>query len=206
MKIIGITGGVGSGKSEILNILENEYGARIIIADLVAHKLMEPDGISYKGIVKAFGKGIVKADGFIDREVLGSIVFCSERKLKILNEITHKNVDAEIMRQIEEIRKEDPNALVVCEAALLVGAQYESLFDQLWYIYTKEEIRFRRLKASRGYSDRKIRQMMESQKTEEEFKAAATHVIDNSGDLEETRRQIREILGDAAQSPAASGF
>ena len=128
MKIIGITGGVGSGKSEILNILENEYGARIIIADLVAHKLMEPDGISYKGIVKAFGKGIVKADGFIDREVLGSIVFCSERKLKILNEITHKNVDAEIMRQIEEIRKEDPNALVVCEAALLVGAQYESLF------------------------------------------------------------------------------
>ena len=63
MKIIGITGGVGSGKSEILNILEEEYGAKIIIADQVAHRLMEPDGKSYEGIVQAFGKGIVKADG-----------------------------------------------------------------------------------------------------------------------------------------------
>lgn len=206
MKIIGITGGVGSGKSKILNILENEYGARIIIADLIAHKLMEPGGISYQGIVKAFGKGIVKADGFIDREVLGSIVFCSEKKLKILNEITHKNVDAEIMRQIEKIRKEDSNALIVCEAALLVGAQYESLFDQLWYIYTREDIRFQRLKASRGYSDRKIQRMIENQKTEEEFKEAATHVIDNSGDIEETKNQIREILGGMSESPAASGF
>ncbi len=206
MKIIGITGGVGSGKSKILDILENEYGARIIIADLIAHKLMEPGGISYKGIVKAFGKGIVKADGFIDREVLGSIVFCSEKKLKILNEITHKNVDEEIMRQIGKLQKEDPDALVVCEAALLVGAQYESLFDQLWYIYTREDIRFQRLKASRGYSDRKIRQMIGSQKTEEEFKEAATHVIDNSGDIEETKGQIREILGDMSESPAASGF
>lgn len=206
MKIIGITGGVGSGKSKILNILENEYGARIIIADLIAHKLMEPGGISYQGIVKAFGKGIVKADGFIDREVLGSIVFCSEKKLKILNEITHKNVDAEIIRQIEKIRKEDSNALIVCEAALLVGAQYESLFDQLWYIYTREDIRFQRLKASRGYSDRKIQRMIENQKTEEEFKEAATHVIDNSGDIEETKNQIREILGGMSESPAASGF
>ena len=68
-------------------------------------------------------------------------------------------------------------------------------FDQLWYIYTKEEIRFQRLKASRGYSDRKIRQMIESQKSEEEFKEAATHVIDNSGEIEETKRQIQEILG-----------
>lgn len=167
---------------------------------------MEPGGISYKGIVKAFGKGIVKADGFIDREVLGSIVFCSEKKLKILNEITHKNVDEEIMRQIGKLQKEDPDALVVCEAALLVGAQYESLFDQLWYIYTREDIRFQRLKASRGYSDRKIRQMIGSQKTEEEFKEAATHVIDNSGDIEETKGQIREILGDMSESPAASGF
>ena len=80
------------------------------------------------------------------------------------------------------------------------------MFDQLWYIYTKEEIRFQRLKESRGYSDRKIRQMMENQKTEEEFKAAATHVIDNSGKLEDTKRQIRKILGDMSESPAASGF
>ena len=195
MKIIGITGGVGSGKSEILNILEEEYGAKIIIADQVAHRLMEPDGKSYEGIVRAFGKGIVKADGFIDREVLGSIVFCSERKLRILNEITHKNVDEEILRQMEAIKEMDPDSLIVCEAALLVGAEYEKRFDQLWYIYTREEIRFQRLKASRGYSDRKIRQMIESQKSEEEFKEAATHVIDNSGEIEETKRQIQEILG-----------
>lgn len=194
--IIGITGGVGSGKSEVLNILKEDYKADIIIADQVAHELMEPGAVSYNGIVEYFGKTILKEDKTIDRGILGEIVFQNPEKLQKLNQITHKNVDKEILNRIEDIQKKNPEGFIVCEAALLVGAEYESLFQQLWYIFTRENIRFERLKKSRGYSDEKIRQMISSQKSEEEFKRQATHLIDNSGKIEDTRRQIMEILGE----------
>ncbi len=194
MKVIGITGGVGSGKSEVLKILKEDYQAEIILTDQVAHELMEPGGISYEGIINCFGKDILKMDRTIDRQALGNIVFSDAEKLKKLNEITHGNVDQEILKRMECIQNEKPDALVVCETALLVGAVYESRFDQLWYIFTKEEVRYERLKSSRGYSDEKIRQMIESQKSEDEFQQAAAYVIDNSGNIEETKKQIQSIL------------
>lgn len=195
MKIIGITGGVGSGKSEILNILENDYHAKIIQSDHVAHELMAPGAKSYDAIVASFGNGILNEDQTINRPVLGKIVFQDEAKLSLLNSITHKNVDEEILARIDQFGKEESEGLVVVESALLVGAGYEKKFDQLWYIYTREEVRYERLKASRGYSDEKIKQMIEKQQSEEEFKAMASHVIDNSGTLEDTKAQIVKILG-----------
>ena len=167
MKIIGITGGVGSGKSEILNILKNDYQAKVIQSDHVAHELMVPGAKSYDAIVQAFGNEILNEDQTINRPILGEIVFHDETKLSLLNSITHKNVDEEILSRI----------------------------DQLWYIYTREEVRYERLKASRGYSDEKIKQMIEKQQKEEEFKSMASNIIDNSGDLEDTKAQIIKILG-----------
>ena len=93
MKIIGITGGVGSGKSEILNILKNDYQAKIIQSDHVAHELMVPGAKSYGAIVQAFGNEILNEDQTINRPILGEIVFHDETKLSLLNSITHKNVD-----------------------------------------------------------------------------------------------------------------
>lgn len=194
MKIIGITGGVGSGKSEVLGILEKEYNAKIIIADQVAHEMMEPGAASYDGIIEAFGKEILREDAGIDRRILGEIVFHDKEKLKKLNEITHGNVDKEIMRRIDEAQKENPEVLLIIEAALLVNAEYEKRFQQLWYIYTDEKVRYERLKKSRGYTDEKIRQMIRNQKSEQQFLDAATHRINNSGSLEDTRRQIRQIF------------
>ncbi len=193
MKIIGITGGVGSGKSEILKILKEDYGAQILIADQIAHELMKPGAISYDEIVDFFGRDILKEDQTIDRERLGEIVFHDKDKLLKLNKMTHHNVDQELIRRIHKAKQEN-KAMVVCEAALLVGAEYEKLFDQLWYIYTKEEVRRERLKASRGYSDEKISQMIKNQKSENEFRRLADHMIDNSGDIEETKCQIKSIL------------
>ena len=167
MKIIGITGGVGSGKSEILNILKNDYQAKVIQSDHVAHELMVPGAKSYDAIVQAFGNEILNEDQTINRPILGEIVFHDETKLSLLNSITHKNVDEEILSRI----------------------------DQLWYIYTREEVRYQRVKASRGYSDEKIKQMIEKQQKEEEFKSMASNIIDNSGDLEDTKAQIIKILG-----------
>lgn len=194
MKMIGITGGVGSGKSEVLKVLKEDYHAHIIMADQVAHELMEPGKASYDGIRKAFGEEVLNEDGTIHRETLGKIVFQEKEKLEQLNSITHIAVDHEILKRISRIKKTERNPLIVCEAALLVGAEYESLFEQLWYVYAKEEIRYERLRNSRGYTDEKICQMMKNQKSEEEFQKAATHVIDNSGNLEETKRQIKDIL------------
>ena len=195
MKIIGITGGVGSGKSEILNILKNDYQAKIIQSDHVAPELMVPGAKSYDAIVQAFGNEILNEDQTINRPILGEIVFRDETKLSLLNSITHKNVDEEILSRIDQFEKEEPEGLLVIESALLVGAGYEKRFDQLWYIYTREEVRYERLKASRGYSDEKIKQMIEKQQKEEEFKSMASNIIDNSGDLEDTKAQIVKILG-----------
>ena len=195
MKIIGITGGVGSGKSEVLNILENDYHAKIIQSDHVAHELMVPGAKSYDAIVYAFGNKILNDDQTINRPALGEIVFHDETKLSLLDSITHKNVDEEILARIDAFGKEEPDGLVVVESALLVGAGYEKKFDQLWYIYTREEVRYERLKVSRGYSDEKIAQMIAKQQSEEQFKSMASHVIDNSGDLADTKAQIAKILG-----------
>ena len=180
MKIIGITGGVGSGKSEILNILKNDYQAKVIQSDHVAHELMVPGAKSYDAIVQAFGNEILNEDQTINRPILGEIVFHDETKLSLLNSITHKNVDEEILSRIDQFGKEEPEGLLVIE---------------LWYIYTREEVRYERLKASRGYSDEKIKQMIEKQQKEEEFKSMASNIIDNSGDLEDTKAQIIKILG-----------
>ncbi|MDD3185288.1 MAG: dephospho-CoA kinase [Anaerostipes sp.] len=189
-KIIGITGGVGSGKSEVLRILKEDFQAKIIIADQVAHDLMEPGNVNYKGIVAEFGTDILLEDKKINRKALGQIVFHNKEKLQRLNQLTHPNVDGKIQEIMKEGREEDCH-LIVCEAAILVGAGYEAMFDELWYIFTREEVRRERLKASRGYSDEQIDAMLSNQTSEEEFKRIADVVIDNSDTLERTKEQIR---------------
>lgn len=115
MKIIGITGGVGSGKSEILNILKNDYQAKVIQSDHVAHELMVPGAKSYDAIVQAFGNEILNEDQTINRPILGEIVFHDETKLSLLNSITHKNVDEEILSRIDQFGKEEPEGLLAID-------------------------------------------------------------------------------------------
>lgn len=194
MKVIGVTGGVGSGKSVILSILEKEYGAQTILADLVAHDLMEPGAKSYMEIVETFGDSILQEDGAIDRQKLGSIVFSDEKKLEQLNGITHPNVKEEIKRRIAKIRKKGEASMIVLEAALLIESGYEDIYDELWYIYVNRETRYERLKEGRGYTREKTDSIMNNQLSEEEFRAHAQVIIDNSYDIEQTKKQIHEIL------------
>ena len=194
MKVMGVTGGVGSGKSVILSILEKEYGAQTILADLVAHDLMEPGAKSYMEIVETFGDSILQEDGAIDRQKLGSIVFADEKKLEQLNGITHPNVKEEIKRKIAKIRKKGEASMIVLEAALLIESGYEDIYDELWYIYVNRETRYERLKEGRGYTREKTDSIMNNQLSEEEFRAHAQVIIDNSYDIEQTKKQIHEIL------------
>ena len=189
MKIIGVTGGVGAGKSTVLNYLESRYGAKLILADLVGHEVMEPGQEAYGQVVKAFGPEVVSAEGTIDRKALGAIVFADEKKRMILNRIIHPAVRQEILRRLEEAKLSHLSSVVV-EAALFLEENYDAFCDETWYIYTDEKIRRQRLKESRGYSDERIDQIFRSQKTHEEFQKRCLFMIDNNGSEEETFRQI----------------
>jgi dephospho-CoA kinase len=195
MKVIGVTGGVGSGKSVVLSILEEEYGAKTILADLVAHDLMQPGGKSYEEIIAAFGTEILNLDQTIDRQKLGSIVFGDEVKLAQLNAITHPNVKEEIKNRIAAIKEAGNASMILLEAALLIEAGYEDVYDELWYIFVKKETRYERLRIGRGYTREKTDSIMANQLSEEVFREHADVVIDNSGSVEATKAQIRGILG-----------
>ena len=189
MKIIGVTGGVGAGKSTVLNYLESRYGAKLILADLVGHEVMEPGQEAYGQVVKAFGPEVVSAEGTIDRKALGAIVFADEKKRMILNRIIHPAVRQEILRRLKEAELSHLSAVVV-EAALFLEENYDAFCDETWYIYTDEKIRRQRLKENRGYSDERVDQIFRSQKTHEEFQERCQFMIDNNGSEEETFRQI----------------
>ena len=189
MKIIGVTGGVGAGKSTVLNYLEKRYGAKLILADLVGHEVMEPGHEAYEQVVKVFGQEIVSEDKTIDRKALGAIVFADEKKRMILNRIIHPAVRQEILRRLEEAELLHLSYVVV-EAALFLEENYDAFCNETWYIYTDEKIRRQRLKESRGYSDERIDQIFRSQKTHEEFQKRCLFMIDNNGSEEETFRQI----------------
>lgn len=193
MKIIGITGGVGAGKSTILNYMRDVHGAVICEADKVAHELEKPGENCYEQIITHFGEEILSENGEIDRKKLSNIVFREKEKLTLLNCIIHPQVKEYIKKKIKT-EKEKKTALFVVEAALLIEDHYDEICDELWYIHASDEVRKRRLKASRGYSDEKIDGIMRNQKSEEEFRKHCRVVIENSGEVKDTCRQVEKAL------------
>ncbi len=192
--VIGVTGGVGSGKSVVMSYLEEQYQAKIILADLVAHDLMQPGEKNYEDIVETFGEKILDQSREIDRRKLGQIVFEDQDKLEKLNQITHPNVRTEIEHRIA-LAQEDPDIKIIClEAALIIEEGYQELLDELWYIFVEKEIRIERLKAGRGYSREKCLQIMSSQLSDAEFINASDRVINNSGSEEETRMAVDQVM------------
>ena len=194
MKVIGITGGVGAGKSEILKYLSEKHGAVVIEADKVGHLLMKPGEICYNSIVEKFGRDILNEDQTINRGELGKLVFTDETLLSELNKIIHPKVKSYIVSVIESERETLETKYFVVEAALLIEDHYDVICDELWYIHTDEKVRQKRLKETRGYDDEKIAAIMANQKSPEEFRSACQAVIDNSGNLADTYRQIDEQL------------
>lgn len=193
MKIVGITGGVGAGKSTVLNYLKDTYGACVLQADQVGHLLMRPGESCYGPMVELFGREILREDGTIDRKKVGGIVFSNDRLLKKLNNIIHPQVKKYIFQEISR-QKEAGTELFVLEAALLLEDEYDAICDEVWYIYADEAVRRRRLKAERGYSDEKIDGILANQLTEKEYERRCGCRIENNEDLEYTYAQIRERI------------
>ena len=193
MKVLGITGGVGSGKSEVLSYMKREYGAVVSQLDEVAKDIQRQGTDCYQKIIEQFGSKITEENGELDRCKLAAVIFQDEKKRKILNGIVHPEVKKWVRQDIIE-KKKMGVPLYVIEAALLPEAGYGDICDEMWYIYTKENVRRERLKKSRGYSDETISSMILSQSPESVFREACRVVIDNSGTFEKTKEQIGEQL------------
>lgn len=191
MKIIGITGGVGAGKSTILDHLEKQYNACVLQADKIGHLVMEPGGICYGQVIALFGKQIIKNDKTIDRKMVSDVVFAHEEMRQKLDDIIHPAVKSYILDKIEEQKKAGCTLMIV-EAALLLEDHYDAFCDKVWYIHTDQEIRIERLMSSRGYTREKAENIIARQATEGFFREHADYIIQNNGDLDETWRQIEE--------------
>lgn len=196
MKVIGITGGVGSGKSALLDYIGRKYKCRIILADEAAHKVKEPGQPCYKKLVSLLSAEILNEDGTIHKGKMAGKIFESKELLAKVNQIIHPAVKEMILAEIAKAKKEGTVNFFFLEAALLIECGYLNLVDEMWYIYAGEGIRRKRLGESRNYSDEKIDAIMKAQLSEEAFRQHCAVIIDNSGDLEEAYLQIDRKLGE----------
>lgn len=194
MHLIGVTGGVGAGKSAILSYIEKHYKCRIYLADEVAHLIKRKGEVCYDELVKLLGEEVLDEDGEIHKGKMAAMIFADDALLERVNEIVHPQVRIYLEKRIEEAESSGEVELMFIEAALLIEAGYKEIVDELWYIYADVDVRRKRLIKSRGYSLEKITQIMESQLTEDVFRRECDFVIDNSGDLEESYKQIRKKL------------
>ncbi len=195
MKVIGITGGIGSGKSDVLAYLHDKYGATIVKADEVAKSLQKKGKACYQEILNYFGEEVLDDKGELDRKVLSGIVFNDQEKLNVLNEMMHPPVKAKINRLIEKERKRNTNFFFI-EAALLLEAHYEEICDEIWYIYVSDENRKKRLKFNRGYDTAKVEAIMKNQAPKEMFFKLCDRVIDNNRTFLEACYQVDAIMKD----------
>ena len=196
MHIIGITGGVGAGKTEVLSYIRTNYSSRILLADEVGHLVKQKGQPGYKGLVELLGKEVLGADGEIDKTKMADLIFQNAELLEQVNALLHPAVEQMIVSEMEKEKKLDRFAFFFVEAALLPDSGLKDMMEEIWYIHADEQVRRERLKASRGYPEEKIDRIMEAQRSEEACKAASSVIIYNNADFEDTKKQIDEKLGD----------
>lgn len=196
MKVIGITGGVGAGKSEILSYLKEHCNCRILMADRLAEELEQPGQDCYNQLLSLFGPNILQEDGRVDRKKMAARIFADKSLLEAVNAMIHPAVKHAILQIIREEKEAARLDYLFIEAALLIEDGYAEIVDELWYIHTEEKVRRQRLKASRGYTDEKIDSILREQLSEEEFYRHCHFVIENSGSLESVYEQLDKKLGE----------
>jgi dephospho-CoA kinase len=192
MKVIGLVGGIGSGKSVVHGMLA-ELGAKVIDADRVGHEIYRPGTPGFEAVVASFGRGIVDTEGRIDRAKLGAIVFSDPAKLAQLNAIVHPLIQAEIEQRIAEERRRAAAPAVIVEAAVLLEAGWDRLVDEVWLVAADREEVLRRLSASRGLSRAESEARLARQMSDEERRKASTIVIENRGSLDDLRASVAAV-------------
>ena len=191
MKVIGLTGGIGSGKSTVSRFLA-EMGAVVIDADTVGHQAYQSGTETWKDVVAAFGQEVVAADGSIDRRKLGTIVFGEPEELERLNRIVHPRMYDMMAEQIEDYRRQGVK-VVVLDAAILIEANWTPLVDEVWLTVASESVVVQRVKERTGLPEEQIRSRIRSQLSNEERMKHASVVINNDGSLDELRAKVVKL-------------
>ncbi|HHY14005.1 MAG TPA: dephospho-CoA kinase [Thermoanaerobacterales bacterium] len=189
-KVIGLTGGIASGKSTVSNFLK-QLGAYIIDADIVSRHIIEPGSIAWREIVENFGDCILKEDQKINRKVLGDIVFSSEEKLLLLNSITHPK----IIKRIEELLLEAKKThdIIVIDAALLIELEMQDMVDEVWVVDIDTKTQLERLSQREGITKEHALNRVNAQLPNEKRLKHGDKIIDNNGTFEKTKQQVIQL-------------
>jgi len=193
LKVIGITGGIGSGKSTVSRIIY-DLGARIIDADIITRQVTRKGEKAYNEIVEKFGPEVVKSDGSLDRSRLAQIVFNDERKRMMLNEITHKYVAEEIYNKLERMREVDKPEIVVLDVPLPVEKGFLDVVDEVWVVVADEEKRIKRVMERSGLTREEVVERIRAQMSNEDYKRIADVVIENNGSIEELEQKVVKLF------------
>jgi dephospho-CoA kinase len=192
MLTIGVTGGIGSGKSTVTKFLE-ELGAPIIDADKVGHAIYAPDGPAYSDVIAAFGRGILGSDGTIDRRKLGPIVFADADALKRLNSIVHPKMFTRMHEMIGHLRADGERKPIVVEAAILIEANWQALFDEIWLVIASKAQVVERIERDRGLKPEQTEARIRAQLSDEERQTHSTLVITNNGTIGELHEKVTRL-------------
>ncbi len=191
MIVIGLTGGIGTGKTEVSKILRG-LGSEIIDADLLGHEVYRPHTQAWREVVEAFGEDVLTHDGEVDRKRLGAIVFNDAVALKRLDSITHPRIFKMVLERIERLRDQGTKAVVV-EAALLLEAGWSSLATEIWVTTVPEEEAIDRVRHRSGTDPKATRARIRSQMPQHERITRADVVVDNGGSLDDLREQVSKL-------------
>ena len=196
MLTIGLTGGIGSGKSTVTQII-GEFGAPILDADKVAHTTYAPGAPAYDAVIAAFGADIVAADRTIDRKKLGAIVFGKPEQLNKLTLIVWPATFESIRRNVADLRASGAKLPIVVEAAILIEANWQPLFDEIWLVRAPREQVVARIESQRGLKPSETEARIRAQLSDEERGKQATLIIENNGSIEELHELLKEVWAEA---------
>lgn len=193
--VIGVFGGMGSGKSLILQILEQDFQAYILEADKIAHELYQVGEEGYIRVLSLLGNQVLDVDKSLNRKKMAKLLFQDATILKKVNQQIHPLVWERIQKKVKQIKEESKQKKwIAIESALLPGLEYMDIFQKKWYIYASLEERYQRLIQTRGYTKEYINRIIKYQPTEQEYRMFADSIIINDGEKEYLYKQIRENL------------
>ncbi len=191
MFVIGITGGVGSGKSLVAKIARKKYNASLLIADELGHIVMEPGNNAYNKIIERFGRDILGDSSKIDRNKLADIVFNNDKERLYVNGIIHPEVIKYIERYINE--RKNQNGYIILETAVMYETGCDRFCNEIWYVHTPADTRIKRLSKNRGYTEEKSRQIIGKQKPDKFFMERAGRIIENPGSIKDLENIINSL-------------
>ncbi len=193
MKVIGVTGGIGSGKSTVSRALR-ALGAAVIDADVLARNITSPGGKAFEELVEYFGKEILDDNGELNRSKLASIAFSDKVRLHALNSITHKYIAEKIYEAVEAFNVSDKWDILIIDAPIPIEKGFLDLVDEVWVVTAQRETRVKRVMDRSGFTYEAVSERMDSQPGDEEYLRIADKILDNNGSVEELEQAVVKLF------------